>query len=257
MDALNALMESLERNVRPATKPVGVKLAKAGETPPEKAKSPRATFKKRFAVCQGMTLARTFEWTMVFTADDHACPFGSIFMGHIQPDGLLSGSVSGYYQDDPEVGKLMESTYPRHPEGQYDQVWLAPLTRCDFTPDLVAVYGTPAQILTLIHGANFGVGAGVKSTSTGRFGCSAWLAGVLASGECTYMVPGPGERMFAGTQDHEMSFIIPASKFKAVAEGLDYVRSKGAFRYPILNMGLMSEPALPANYVALFGERDK
>ncbi len=256
MSALQALLDSLERNVRPQTKPVAVKVARPGEAIPQKAKRPKKDFGKRFAVCQGMTLARSFEWTLVFAAEDHACPFGSIFMGHTPPTGLETGAVADYYQEDEAVGKAMEATYAKHPAGEVAEVWLAPAARAEFAPDLVAVYGTPAQILALIHGANFNKGTGVQSASTGRFGCSAWLAGVLKSGECTYGVPGPGERMFAGTQDHEMNFLIPAAKFAQVAQGLDYVRKKGAFRYPILNMGLLQEPAMPPKYLALFGDRE-
>lgn len=256
METLKALLESLQRNVRPTTLPVAVKLAATGEEIPQKAKRPKKDMGKRLAVCQGMTLARTFEWSLVFTADDHACPFGSIFMGHISPEGMLRGEVADFYQQDGDAGKAMEAGYPRQEEGKFAQVWLSPANRCQYQPDLLAVYGTPAQILALIHGANFNVGTGVKSLSTGRFGCSAWLAGVHQSGECTYAVPGPGERMFAGTQDHEMCFLIPAAKFGQVAEGLDYVRSKGAFRYPILPMGLLQEPAMPQKYVDLFGERE-
>ncbi len=62
------------------------------------------------------------------------------------------------------------------------------------------------------------------------------------------MVPGPGERVFAGTQDDEMSFAVPYPKIDALIEGLEYIRSKGAFRFPVPNLGVLSEPRIPEKY---------
>jgi hypothetical protein len=65
------------------------------------------------------------------------------------------------------------------------------------------------------------------------------------------MIPGPGERIFAGTQDHEMSFAIPYPKFETVINGLKYVKDQGAFRYPVPNLGILSEPKMPEKYYSL------
>jgi uncharacterized protein (DUF169 family) len=115
----------------------------------------------------------------------------------------------------------------------------------------VVVYGNPAQILTLVHAANYGRGEGVKSFSTGRFGCARWIAGVVQSDECEYAIPGSGERVFAGTQDHEMSFMIPRSCFKSITEALEIMRKKGTYRYPVPNMNLLGAPQLPEKYMKL------
>ncbi len=116
---------------------------------------------------------------------------------------------------------------------------------------MVMVYGSPAQILVLIHAANYGHGSGISSTSSGRFECATWIAGVIRSGECEYSVPCSGERAFAGTQDHEMSFLIPSPRFGSVARGLTVMRKKGTYRYPVLNLGLFSTPKIPEKYLVL------
>jgi len=250
------LAAALDECCRPLTAPVAVRLARPGELAPKKAKRPVAKLGKRLAVCQGMTLARTFGWTLAFGRDDHACPLPRVFLGHIGPERLLEGTIADPYQDDPECARVMEASYPRWPLGQVQEVWLSPLATCEFEPDVAVVYGSPAQILALIQGANHGVGTGVASVSSGRYGCSAWLAGVVQSGECTYLVPGPGERIFAGTQDHEMSFAIPRPWFERMADGLRYVRRQGAYRYPVPSMGALAEPAIPAKYHSIDPERD-
>ncbi len=245
------LAEALEANVRPATQPVGIKVARAGEVLPQKAKRPRQDFGNPIAACQALSLARTLGWTVALGRDDHACGLAPVFAGHVAPDRFREGLVADLYQDDPAVGRRMEATFPVHPVGEVQELWLAPLSRCQFAPDVVAVYGTPAQILVLIHAANFGHGPGVASTSTGRGGCAAWIAGVLRSGECTYTVPGSGERIFAGTQDHEMAFLVPSVRFASLAAGLAAMRKKGAYRYPVPNLNLTNQPKMPPKYYQL------
>ena len=248
---LKNLNEAIDSNVKPATFPVAVRLAKKGEELNQRYKRPEADFGHRVAVCQGMSIARTFGWTIKFENTDHACPLALVAAGHIKPDKFLDGTVADLYQDDPEVAKRMEAVYPRQEVGAVDQIWLSAIGRCEYDPDLVVVYGNPAQILVLIHAANYGRGEGVTSSSTGRFGCANWIAGVVQSDECEYTIPCSGERVFAGTQDHEMSFMIPRSRFQSVTEGLGIMRKKGTYRYPVPNMNLLGAPHMPEKYVEL------
>jgi len=249
MDELTkALGEAIQEHCRLTTTPVAVKLAKEGDEPSGKAKYPMRHLGHRLAICQGMSLARTLGWTMAFREEDHACPLPRIFMGHADPEKFLEGSLAESYQDEKEYMEKTEASYPRWQLHQYQEIRLSPINRCEFTPDLVVAYGTPAQILTLIQGANFRKGPGITSTSTGRYGCSSWIAGALQTGECTFLVPGPGERIFAGTQDHEMSFVAPYPAFARLVEGLKYIRSRGAYRYPVPNLAVLGEPRIPEKY---------
>ena len=70
------------------------------------------------------------------------------------------------------------------------------------------------------------------------------------------MIPGPGERIFAGTQDHEMSFAVPYPRFRQLAQGLAHVRKGGAFRYPVPNLAILNEPRMPEKYYAIDPDRD-
>jgi uncharacterized protein (DUF169 family) len=252
----NRLAQALETNCRLLTAAVAVKLAGEEDTAPQKIKYPRKDVGHGLAVCQGMTLSRTFGWTMGFGEQDHACPLPRVFMGHIRPDRFLEGRIAGFYQSDPEDMKKMEASYPRWPLGRFKEIWLSPITKCDFVPDLIVAYGSPAQVLTLIQGANYRHGPGINSMSSGRYGCASWIAGVMQANECTYMVPGPGERIFAGTQDYEMSFAVPYSKIDPLIEGLNHIRSQGAYRYPVPNLGVLSEPRIPAKYFEIDPDRD-
>ena len=233
------------------TFPLGIKLAKEGEKISQKVKYPLKDIGTRLSVCQGLTISRTLGWTIAFRKEDHACPLAHVFLGHIKPDIFLQGTIAGSYQDMEECAKIMEASFPRWPFNSIQEVWLSPLSSCEFEPDLAVVYGNPAQILTLIHAANFRRGMGIKSVSHGRVGCATWVAGVIQSNECTYMIPGSGERVFGGTQDHEMSFAIPCSQFKNLIEGLEFLRKKGAYRYPVPNLAILSQPKIPKEYYSI------
>lgn len=233
------------------TQPVGIRLAKEGEKISQKAKYPLKNMGIRLSLCQGLTAARTFGWAIAFGKEDHACPLASVFLGHVKPDIFLQGTIAGPYQDKEECAKSMEASFPRWPLGSVQEIWISPLNLCEFEPDLAIIYGNPGQILILIHAANFRKGSGIKSLSYGRGGCATWIAGVIQSNECTYMIPGSGERVFAGTQDHEMSFAIPYSHFENLMEGLEFMRKKGAYRYPVPNLAILSEPKIPKEYYSI------
>ena len=245
------LSEALVKHGHFQTFPVGIKLARDDERISQRVKYPLRDIGNRLCLCQGMTVARTYGWTIALGKEDHACPVASVFLGHVEPDIFLSGAIAKTYQDSDECARIMESSFPRWPVSSVREVWLSPLDHCQFEPDVALAYGNPAQILLLIQAANFGRGSGVKSWSCGRGGCAAWVAGVIQSDECAYIVPGSGERVFAGTQDHEMSFAIPYSRFENVAAGLEFVRKKGAYRYPVQNLAILSPPKIPREYLAL------
>ncbi|MBM4339581.1 MAG: hypothetical protein FJ110_08540 [Deltaproteobacteria bacterium] len=245
------LFEALNKYGRFPTLPLGIKLAKEGENISQKVKYPLKDIGTRLAACQGLTLSRTFGWTIAFRKEDHACPLAHIFLGQIKPDLFLQGTIAGSYQDLDECARTMEASFPRWPLSSVQEVWISPLNLCEFEPDLAMVYGNPGQILVLIHAANFRKGTGIKSLSHGRGGCATWIAGVIQSKECTYMIPGSGERVFAGAQDHEMSFAIPYSQFENMMSGLEFMRKKGAYRYPVPNLSLLSQPKIPKEYFSI------
>ena len=254
---LKNLNDALLKIVKPSTFPVAVRLAEKGEKLVQQFKRPVADLNNQLAACQGLNITRIFGWTLSFDREDHACPLAAVAAGQLDPDEFLSGAIADLYQDDPGAAVRMESSYPRHEAGMVEQIWLSTLERCEFDPDLVVVYGSPAQILVLIHAANYGRGEGIGSPSTGRFGCAAWIAGVVKSDEYEYMVPGSGERVFAGTQDHEMSFMIPSSRFAAITQNLTIMRKKGTYRYPVPNMNILCMPDMPEEYGELWKNKSK
>ena len=105
------------------------------------------------------------------------------------------------------------------------------LNRAAFEPDLLMIYGNPAQVMRLIQGALYSSGGAVTSSAMGRLGCASIIT-VMNNDECRYVVPGNGDRVFGMTQDWEMAFLIPASKIDTVIDGMAKTHKSGV-RYPI------------------------
>lgn len=222
---------------------------------PAKAKKPIEALKHPIALCQGVALARRYGWTMILDKQDHACPVGIVLMGYESPDKLDSGCIAcPGYAGSVEAGAIMEQSNAKLPQGSLKELWLAPLDKAEFEPDLVLVYGNAAQVARMIQGANYNTGKGVSSKSFGRLACSSYIARTYLEGECSLIVPSGGERVFAICQDDELIFACPAVKFEEVAYGLEAVHKQGLVRYPTPFFGLLAEPKFPEYYYSILPE---
>ena len=116
---------------------------------------------------------------------------------------------------------------------EYAGIVFSPLAWTKIAPDLIMVYGNPAQIMRLLHGATHHEGNNVVSAFSGRAGsCSGGIIQTMLTGECQVVIPGNGDRVWAMTQDEEVAFTIPAARLGLVIEGLKVTHERGV-RYPI------------------------
>ena len=225
--------QMLNTYIRPLTFPLALKMLKSEDEIPEKTRRPFQQMKKKVAICQGIGMARKLGWTVAMGKEDMQCSLGAAPFGFFKNiDFYTEGNLAaGMFTASKEVGKKEEDLIDRFEYGLYSHILAAPLNRAAFEPDLLMVYGNPAQIMRLIQGALYNAGGAVQSSSMGRLGCATIIT-VMKNDECRYLVPGNGDRIFGMTQDHEMTFLIPASKVDTVLDGLAKTH-KGGIRYPI------------------------
>jgi uncharacterized protein (DUF169 family) len=230
---LKELEQALNRYIRPLTFPVAIKMLKSEADIPEKTRRPFQQMKKKVAICQGIGMARKLGWAVAMGKEDMQCSLGAAPFGFFKNiDFYNEGNLAaGMFAANKEIGKKEEDLIERFEYGFYSHILAAPLNRASFEPDVLMVYGNPAQVMRLIHGALYNEGGAVKSSAMGRLGCAAVIS-VMKNDECTYLVPGNGDRIFGMTQDWEMAFMMPASKFENVFDGLAKTH-KGGIRYPI------------------------
>lgn len=254
-EAINKLSDSIQKYIRPATFPVAVKFLKDGASFEGKHKKPVKDMGHKITLCQGVALARRLGWSVVFGEQDNECPVGSIVLGHKSPKRFFEGHIAyPFYAKDLKTAKTMESTSRFFPMGTVSELWIAPLDKAGFEPDLVLVYGNAAQVARIAQGANYSNGRGVDSKTFGRTACGKYLSKAYLDNECTLVVPSGGERVFANTTDDELIFSIPADRFEDVATGIEAVHKQGLSRYPTYFYGIGVKPAFPPKYYTLFDE---
>ena len=71
----------IQNNLRLKTFPVAVKFLKDKSTFPEKTRQPSMILGKRVTICQGVTMARTYGWTVGLTKEDLICVPAMIAFG--------------------------------------------------------------------------------------------------------------------------------------------------------------------------------
>jgi len=238
--------ETLTTYIRPQTSPVAAKLIRSPDELPPRVKLPRRDFKSKIPLCMAIAMARRYGWVVAVGKEDQSCPFGALTMGFVEPTrGYLEGTA--YALSTPEAAAGTARSLSRLPAGTYTHLLVAPLPRASFEPDLVIVYGNPAQVGRLIQATLLKRGGALSTPSVGGIACSSVVARTLNEDECQYVAVGAGDRIFALTQDHEMVFTMPVSKVELTLTSLEESHKKGEARYPTISY-LRFEPQLPETF---------
>ena len=247
MADLKEVEQILNTYIRPLTFPVAIKMLKSEDEIPEKTRRPFQQLKKKIAICQGIGMARKLGWAVAMGKEDMQCALGAAPFGFFRNiDFWDEGNMAaGMFAASTEAGKKEEELIDRFDHGTYSHILVAPLSRAAFDPDLIMVYGNPAQVMRLIHGSLYNVGGAIQSSAMGRLGCAAIIT-VIKNDECRFLVPGNGDRIFGMTQDWEMSYMIPMSKLDNVLDGLAKTHKSG-IRYPITSF-FNFEATFPPSY---------
>ena len=241
METWKYIGKTLEELLRPQTYPLAVKFVKDKSKFPDKTRR----LEQKIAICQALTISRRYGWTLGITEQDSACPAVTIAYGWppiIDEQRLTQFFLGVGYASDETAAKTIVENLDRLEPGKYGGVVISPLTRTRIVPDVILVYGNPAQIMRLIQGAMYKEGTKVKSEMAGVTGsCISGISRTFITDEYQVVIPGNGDRVFAGTYDNEMLFTIPAAKAEELIVGM---KAQRVAKYPI-PMSLVMPPQFP------------
>ena len=231
---LAKLTDALTKHVRLGTFPVAVRMVKPGEQLPERVKRPAQDLKIKVATCQAIAMARRYGWVVAVGDEDISCPLTAVVFGFRKAnDFYMKGQAcAGMYTETKEAGIRSEEQVEKFSFGEFSYILVAPLHRTTFEPEVIIIYGNPAQIVRLLSAALWKSGGRLTSSFGGRIDCAEEIIVPQRSGQCEIILPCLGDRVFAQTQDHEMAFSIPVSRVEEIIEGLEGTH-KGGVRYPI------------------------
>ncbi len=246
------LNQLLETYLRPLTFPVAVKLSPEPEIP-EGFRRPEKLFGHRLNICQGVNLARRYGWAMGFLEQDMACPLSiPIFGLRADPDFVTRGEhIHPDFTATLEQAARTQAAQPKAPLGSIAAILVAPLSKAEFEPDLVLVYGNAAQVVRLVQGALYYHGGALQSSFSGRCACAQEFIHPHLTGRCNVIIPAQGERLFAMTADDELCFALPRPEFDNLADGLATTHKRGVSRVPTPFFAQRMEPRFPPRYAEL------
>ncbi len=216
--------QTLISRLRLMTYPVAVRMIKPDEEAPEGALRPTDIFGSEVPACLTYTYCRRAGFSFFLTKDDIACKPIVIYFGLDElsdPDDLYRawGDHAGYKRD-METEKQSRISDARFAPFEFKGIVVSPLHQTIIKPHLTMIFCSPLVLSHLILAATYD-GANITSNFNGmESSCKEGIIRTYKTDECQVVTPGMGDRVMAGTQDHEMIFSIPESRFAAVIDNL-------------------------------------
>jgi uncharacterized protein (DUF169 family) len=240
--------QSIYQELRLKSLPVAAAFLASEEELPEGCRRPKAALGARITVCQGVSLARFYGWSVGLTGKDVVCPPAAVAFG-LRGAGDPREAVSKLFAESTwcrdlqsarsEVGQMRFA-----PRGAIKAIALAPVAKAPFPAEVAAFFGNPAQVMRLVQAWTFVSGGLLTSQFGGKVECADYLYAPVAENAPQVSLPGMGDRVFAMVQDEEMVFSLPAAELPRLREGLDQAGAQIGARYPVPPY-LMFEPVFP------------
>ncbi len=143
----------IREDLRLKTFPVAGKFLQNKADLPEKTRRPSVMLGKRVAVCQGVTMARNYGWTVGLTKEDVICVPASIVFGFSDsldpPASLARLFCEINFSSTDDLARKETSSMSRFENGEIEAIVLAPLEKASFEPDTVLIYANPAQVMRM------------------------------------------------------------------------------------------------------------
>lgn len=240
---------SLEHYLRLKTFPVGLKML---EDPGEISSNPWVRRpQEKLSLCQLITIVRTFDWTVGATANDLVTPGCAAVIGLAElPEFVTDGTMrSTVWLEKKEDAAACESVIQRIPYGTYQAFMLAPTAYDPFVPDIVIIYGNPAQMSLMINAIQYDRYERMVFYSVGETSCSDVIGRCFVDRVPALSIPCYGERRFGHAGDDELAIGLPSEDCARILSNLETLYKKG-IRYPISHYGAQVSPykALAAVY---------
>lgn len=236
------LGEELENTLRLKTKIIAYrKLEKAEELDTVKNVIRLDRF---FVFCQVPFIVRINGFTVGITKEDKINPRCSRLFGLRSASeksmNAEAGMLSKTWFNSPEQALEQQGDYYRIPVG--GAIILAPLTKNKFEPEVLLIYGNPAQIMMVMCGLQKVKYEKFSFNFIGEGACSDSLSQCYITGEPSVSIPCYGERSMGGVSDDEMIIALPPETLEKAITGLKELKKIG-FKYPINSIGPWFDPS--------------
>jgi uncharacterized protein (DUF169 family) len=223
-------------NLRLRSQPIGVKFLDNADFP-EKTRRPSQVLGKRVTICQGVTMARTYGWSVGLGREDLICVPAMIAFGFTpakdQKSVMCKLLCNVTLSMDMHTAAIETDSMFILEKSPEKGIYLAPLARTSMVPDTIVIYGNPAQIMRLVQAWSYMKGTRVTGNFGGKIECTEYLIGPFKEKAPRVAIPGNGDRIFSMTQDDELAFAMPANDLDVLVEGLQKAGKALGAKYPV------------------------
>lgn len=191
-----------------------------------------------FTFCQVPFMARALGLTVGVAREDQMLDRCMRLHGLKAPDEESrkqeAAMLSTTWLPSPEEGMKQQEDYPRVPAGE--AIVVAPLAREKFEPEVVMVYGNPAQIMMIVCGLQKEKYERFEFFFIGEGACADSLPQCYVSGKPALAIPCYGERALGQVADDEIVIALPPGDVERAISGLKKLAGVG-MRYPVAFIG--------------------
>ncbi|MCJ7828117.1 MAG: DUF169 domain-containing protein, partial [Dehalococcoidia bacterium] len=196
-----------------------------------------------FTFCQVPFMVRVNGITVGITREDKIQDRCSRLFGLKQATeksmNAEAAMLSSTWFRSPEEALQQQNDYYRVPVG--GAIVLAPLTKQKFEPEVLLMYGNPAQIMMILCGLQKVKYERFSFSFIGEGACTDSLAQCYITGKPAVSIPCYGERSMGGVSDDEMAIALPPGELERTISGLKQLAKIG-FKYPINSIGPLLDP---------------
>jgi uncharacterized protein (DUF169 family) len=243
----SGLTQEMERLLRLKTNPVAYKRLEKLE---ELDKIPDVMrLNRRASFCQAPALARMGGMTVGLTRNDlgercaRICGLAATTEREVSWEA--NAFATTWFATAEEARKQM-AAYPLVPPGE--ALVLAPLASGKFDPDVILIYGNPAQMMLLMNALQFKDYKRFQFFFIGEGSCADGLAQCYTSGKPALAIPCMGERAFGAVTEDELVLALPPKMMAKAVEGLQALRGRG-IGYPIMYLGPLCDPSVVLTHI--------
>ena len=210
---------------------------------------------RMFTYCQVPFMARVLGLTVGATREDRMLDRCMRLHGLKTPSEKSkqaeAAMLATTWMPSMEEGLKQQEDYPRIPAG--GAIVIAPLAKEKFEPEVVSVYGNPAQVMMLMCGLQKEKYERFQFSFIGEGACADSLAQCYVTGKPALAIPCYGERAMGQVADDEIVIALPPGEIEGAISGMKKLAKVG-FKYPIAFIGGTADvaPMLAQAYPDMF-----
>ncbi|MHA1130180.1 MAG: DUF169 domain-containing protein, partial [Candidatus Helarchaeota archaeon] len=224
--------KELYNKLRLLTFPVALKFFKDLSEVPEQAQQPSKSMGQQITLCQSFTMARRWGAHLAMTVEDNLCYTSSLVHQweeiSVPVKDIITSQVKSGYHKDLNAELAVQAAFAEFASKKaFEKIKdhkgfvVSPLTRTVIIPDVILLYGDPAQITHTVHALSYEGKYLVQSAFIG-YGESC-LKGVLLpyiSKKPQVVLPGTGDRTLGLTKEEEMAIGFPGKLLFYIVDNL-------------------------------------